>query len=377
MVDTFMINCYVQQYRGIELSGKEGRKVQGTKGKRSDMAAFLIALLILTVGVWPVQGSDLESLVEGARKEGKVVVYNVMTIDQSSKLSAGFEKKYPFIKVEQVRISGGAPFLSRILQEAQMRKFIVDVIHGMQVNVYLIKQKGLLAPYKLSEPVPFRVPPNAESEGYYYPLYLMTFTIGYNTNLLAKKDVPKTYDALLDRRWIGKMGMVGDNLEWFVYMLNRLGEEKGLDYMKKLAQQKLMVRGGDSLNAILLAAGEISMLLNTYSQTIETQKSLKAPTDWVTINPTLTKSQVASVAAHAPHPNAARLYLEYLLSQAGQKIIGSLYRIPSRSDVGSISPRMETEAIFEAQDLSWVVNPEAFSRYTRLFQGIFGAQAYR
>ncbi len=170
------------------------------------------------------------------------------------------------------------------------------------------------------------------------------------------------------------MGMVGDNLEWFVYMLNKRGEEKGLAYMRKLAQQKVIVRGGDSLNALLLAAGEMSLLLNTYTQTIERQKVLKAPTDWVTINPTLTKSQVASVAAHAPHPNAARLYLEYLLSPEAQKIIGSLYRIPARSGISSASPRMETEAAFEAQDLSWVVNPEAFSKYVKLFQSIFGAR---
>ena len=101
--------------------------------------------------------------------------------------------------------------------------------------------------------------------------------------------------------------------------------------MKKLADQDLKLYADLTLLTNLLASGESPLVLNDYLHTVEEVK--KAPMDWVAWDPVFTKFQPIGMGSRAPHPNAAKLLVDFMLSLEGQKIIASFARVPARRDI--------------------------------------------
>ncbi len=108
-----------------------------------------------------------------------------------------------------------------------------------------------------------------------------------------------------------------------------MGEEKGLAYMKRLGAQEFRLYAGLTILTNLLAAGEFPLVLNTYLHNAEDAKRKGAPVDWVAQDPVFTKFQPIGIGAKAPHPNAAKLFVDFILSEDGQRIIASFGRVPT------------------------------------------------
>ncbi|MFC1815442.1 ABC transporter substrate-binding protein [Thermodesulfobacteriota bacterium] len=297
----------------------------------------------------------------------KIVWYTTIGVDDAKKLSNRFEEIYPFIKVETSRL-GADKLLNRVLAEARAGRHSYDVNDNGVSEFEILISKGFIAKY-LSPQMKFYPEDHRHPEGYWTGIYSNQIVVAYNTGLVSPREVPKTYKELLDPKWKGKMGMDTRSYYWFSIMMKIMGgEEKGLQYMKKLSEQNISFRRGRNLITILVSAGEMSIGIGLYNHAVEQLKEKGAPIEWFAIEPVIVKTHPTGISSHPPHPNAARLFLDFLLSREGQKVISSVYRIPTRTDVDAIAPglKIEDKKTFPL-DLSVAKD---FERHVKLFRKV-------
>jgi iron(III) transport system substrate-binding protein len=305
-------------------------------------------------------------LVEGAKKEGKMIWYSTTSLVDSQALLKGYEKKYPFIETGLVR-GNGPRIMSRITTEARAKRYLWDVTVNGGMRQAVFTKKGFFAKYH-SPQRKFYPEFLKDAEGYWTDMYANRIVIAYNTNLVSSQEAPKIWADLLDPKWKGKMGLPPNREAWFANMLKVWGEEKGLEYMKKLAEQDLQWRAGATLNAQLVAAGELHIGLLLYNNRIESLKAKGAPIEWVALVPIYVELHPLAVSAHAPHPNAARLFIDYVLSKEGQEIIASVYRIPSRIGVDAKVSALKCEGLKQFPFDPGLV--DEYERYQKLFRKV-------
>ena len=161
----------------------------------------------------------------------------------------------------------------------------------------------------------------------------------------------------------------GKPLWWFGTTLKAMGEEK--DWRTAKVGPADWLRTGRNLLAQLVAAGEFKGALSGYSQTFEVMKPAGAPVDWVYLNPVFANIHPTGIAAKAPHPNAARLFIDFVLSKRGQEVIRGMNRIPDRIDTPPDQARL-MENIKPAFAPAEVL--DNFERYVKLFHEIFGGR---
>lgn len=292
-----------------------------------------LALFGLTLAVTSRASGQPLQVVEGAKREGRLVYYTGMELEQATVIAQEFVKKYPFIKPEIFR-SSGEKVLTKYLTEARAKTYRADAFQTSVIQVSQLKGEGLLQRYVSSED---KVYPEGfkDRERYWYAFYLLPYVISYNTNLIPAGDAPKSYEDLLNPKRKGKIGLETEEYQWFFHLLKIMGKEKGLDFMRKLAQQDLQMRKGHSLMQQLVIAGEIPIAVVLYANQVEYEKrSRGAPIGWVRFKgPTITAFNAISIPARPPHPNAAKLFLDFSISKEGQEILKRFNRIPARPDV--------------------------------------------
>ena len=296
------------------------------------VSLFLVALSARAADEDPARAS----LIEGAKKEGRLMVYGASSLTEAVPIIKRFEQKYPFIKVDYQQALGETN-ANRIMTEAKAGRYQADLYTGKLRAVLVLKGQGLLAKYKSPEGKFFREG-FLDPEGYRAAIYLSIFVIGYNTNLVKPQDVPKKYEDLLNSKWKGQIGLNQYEYDWFTGVLEAMDRAKGIAYMEKLSQQQPVLRDNASLSAQLLAAGEFP-LGSMYVHSAARMKIKGAPVDWAKFDfPAPTNLTSMSLLAKAPHPNAARLFYDHFLSQEVQAMLATMGRIPSRSGVRSDLP---------------------------------------
>ena len=302
----------------------------------------IVGLLIFSILAIPSvswsQGKPDPKLIEGAKKEGQVVYYTTMTLDQSKQTVDRFEKKYPFIKVTLFR-TGGGPLLNKIFTESRGGRHDWDVVVGRGEMVLPMMQRKLLASYPSPESKMIDEQ-LVDKEGFWTAYYVNSYVLGWNTKLVKREDVPKTYDALLNPKWKGGQISLDTEAYGMVEGLKRAwGQEKAIAYLKKLAALDPVLKRGNTERVQLVVAGEYPLII-AYNQTIQRLTSRGAPIDWLPLEPAVTQVNPAMIGSKAPHPNAARLFYDYILSKEGQEELRSYQRIPVRKDVEPDPPRL-------------------------------------
>lgn len=303
------------------------------------------------------QLKDRAKLIEEATKEGKVVFYTGSSANDANALKAAFERKYPFIKFEYFR-AGKDKLLGKYLTEARNQTFLPDVYQSSVFPMTTLQQRGLLAKYQ--SPEREGVPEALRGkDGYWTAVVLNAMTIAYNTRLVKADEIPKNYEDLLLPKWKGKLGLDLNKTEWYVAMLQMMGDEKGRKYMEALSRQNVQARDGNTITGQLLAAGEFSLVVSQYPTSIEEMKKVGAPVDWVPLQPHFVYAQGIGVTAKNSHPAAGRLFVDFCLSEEGQKVFRGLSRITARKDVLPIPPKL-----IQGHRLL-VVNPASAEDYNR------------
>jgi iron(III) transport system substrate-binding protein len=146
-------------------------------------------------------------------------------------------------------------------------------------------------------------------------------------------ETPKKYEDLLAPRWKGRLGVNLQDPEWYVSLQRRWGKEKARNFLKALAAQQPGVRDGHNIAAQLLAAGEFHAVTNTYAHIAARIKGQGGPVQYVFDEPVITYVHPITLMKGAPHPNAAKLLIGFILSLEGQRMLRDQGRIPSHRDI--------------------------------------------
>ena len=276
-------------------------------------------------------------LAEGAKKEGVVSIYTSMPLDDMAALTTAFEAKYG-VKAKVWR-SGSEKILQRGLLEAKANRFEVDVFETNSPETEVLSREKVLiagnSPY-LNELIPQAIPSHKE----WIATRLNIFTCAYNTKLVKKEELPKTYQDLLDPKWKGKLSVEADDSDWLAETVMKMGEEKGLALFREIARKNAVsVRKGHTLLSNLVASGEVPLALTVYNYKIEQMKNSGAPVDWFALDPTIARPNANGVARNAPHPHAALLFQDFELTE-GQVILGKRDFIPTSTKVPSTLNKM-------------------------------------
>jgi iron(III) transport system substrate-binding protein len=275
------------------------------------------------------EGSDREKrLIEGAKKEGELMFYSSIPVEDIAALTAAFDKKYG-VKVKVWRADSEG-FLQRIVNEAKARRFEVDVMAGSSSALEPLYRERLLQAVK-SPHLDDLIPESIAKHREWASVYLNTFVQAFNTNLVKKEGLPTTYQDLLKPQWRGKLAIEAEDYDWFAQVVLGLGEAQGLKLFRDIvATNGLSVRKGHTLLANLVAAGEVPLALTVYGFSAEQIKQKGAPLDWFIIPPLIARPTAAAVARNAPHPHAAVLFYDFLIGDAQPLLASRNFVSPSR-----------------------------------------------
>jgi iron(III) transport system substrate-binding protein len=268
---------------------------------------------------------------ESARAESEVVLYSSLNNEQIVTLVDAFKKKYPTIKPSFYRATSER-VLQRVITETRAGRFAVDVFTSAGFQVQLMKEAGFTQRF---------VPPEASAyddgfkdpDGHWINVHSLLNTMGYNTQLVRPNEAPKKYDELLAPKWKGRIGVNLQDPEWYVNLQRRMGKEKARGFLKALAAQQPGLRDGHNITAQLLAAGEFHVVTNTYAHSVARIKGQGGPVQYVFDEPVITYVHPVALAKSAPHPNAGKLLMSFILSADGQRMLRDQGRIPGHREI--------------------------------------------
>ena len=294
-------------------------------------------------------------LAQGAKKEGEVVVYTSLISEDLRVLSAAFEKKYG-VKVKGWR-AGSEKVLQRAITEARAGRHDADVIETNGPELESLYREKILQPLKsphLKDLMPQAIRPHGQWVG----TRINMFVQSYNTNLVKKEELPKTYADLANPRWKGRLGIEAEDEDWFATVVKEQGEEAGLRTFREIAKTNgFSVRKGHTLLAGLVASGEIPFALTTYSHGAEKMKQKGAPVQWFAIEPAIGRANGVAVVRRPAHPHAAALFVDFVLSPEGQAILERGGYVPANLKLGSRAQKLPLKFVDPAtvldEDAKW------------------------
>jgi iron(III) transport system substrate-binding protein len=277
--------------------------------------------------IYSYRGVDREQkLVAKAREEGTLTLYTSMATTESAPLAQAFEKKYG-VKVQLWRALS-ENVLQRALTEARGQRRSMDVVETNAPEVEALAREQVVAQ--------FESPYLADLPSWAVPLHRRWFSdrvnlwvTGYNTAKVKREELPHTIEGFADPVWKGRLSLEATDNDWMYGVINYMGEERGREFFRKLSALRPEMRKGHILVAQLVAAGELSICLTIYSGNAESIKSKGGPIDWLPIEPLVGRPQALALARNAPHPHAALLFADFILSPEGMTLLNNLGRVPS------------------------------------------------
>jgi ABC-type Fe3+ transport system substrate-binding protein len=302
------------------------------------------------------EGADREQLLmQGAKKEGEVAVYTSLISDELAALSAAFEKKYA-IKVKGWR-AGSEKVLQRALTEARANRHDADVIETNGPELESLYREKLLQPLRsphLKDLMPQAIRPH----GHWVGTRINMFVQAYNTKLVRKEELPKTYADLAHPRWKGRLGIEAEDEDWFAMVVKEQGEEAGLRTFRDIGKTNgFSVRKGHTLLVGLVASGEVPFALTTYSHGAEKMKQKGAPVEWFAIAPAIGRANGIAIPRKPAHPHAAALFVDFVLSPEGQAILEKGGYVPANLRVENPAQKLPLRFVDPAvvldEDAKW------------------------
>lgn len=310
-----------------------------------------------------------DRLIEGAKKEGSVVLYSFTAIDQLRPLLEEFQKKYPFIKTDQYRANATGVFnkFTTEVRAGQTRADVIDISAG---ETYTLWQMGLIDPYQ--SPNRQGIPKDfMDEKGVWTAHYHFVIALGFNTQYIKPPEAPKSYEDLLDPKWKGRFSLDPADQDLFGALLLLWGKDKAIDYFRKMTMLDPRMVSGHTQQANLIASGEIQMAPWLYGYRPLQLKDQGAPIEVFLLEPVLTNPAYLLLTKNSPHPHSAALFIDWALSaEGGMRFFAEKFgRTPTRTNLKERFPQLRVEKYL-------VVKPEVvgpnFKEFTRLYYEIFG-----
>ena len=338
------------------------------------MKILLLALLGTTLFWQPVLARPrpvLEmQLVEGAMREKKLVFYTTLDLPQTIVVIHNFVQKYPFLGLE-IHPLQTETLVKRVQDEARAGTPRSDVLIGGSGVLQPLFEENLVASYHspqrrgLTEDL-------IDSKGYWSGYYINPYVLGYSTILVREEEIPKSYDGLVDPRWKGKRIAIDRAAHGLLRGLAAAwGEGKAVAYLKRFADQQ-PVMADASISAVdSMHTGNVSMVIARAPVIQGYKNKLGSPIAWTSLQPVVAQIDAVMLSAQSPHPHAARLFVDFILSKEGQDALADIQQMPVRRDV---EPRSKPVL----RGYKWFVErPDKhvnFQETVRQFQEIFGIQ---
>jgi iron(III) transport system substrate-binding protein len=306
------------------------------------LVRILPVFIVAVLAIHKIALSADQAILEQAKKEGQLVFYSGIFESEARAVISRFEQRYPFIKTTLYR-AGGVSLVSRIQNEHRAGSHLWDVFNSAGLEGFVLLEQGYFAKYVSPEArhfgEGFRDP-----DGFWTTMYASPYIATYNTRMVPAKDVPKDYFDLLEPRWTDKLALDPDDIEWYANLKKIWGEERARKFFSGLAKQKIVIRRGRALQTDLLAAGEIAVLVNNYHHIAVRVKMRGGPVDWLALDPVITAVGPLAINRLAPHPNAAKVFVDFCLSKEGQQILVQQGRTSGRLDV-NLNPLGEFKGV--------------------------------
>ncbi len=354
------------------------------KSRRRPSACLLrFAAAVIALGAANAHAHDIllshapdreQQILDGARREGQVVLYSAMIVNQALRpLADAFMKKYPFVKMTYWR-GDTEDIIEKLSAEERAGHLVADVAEGTGVGDMAVGA-GLTQPYftPLAEQIPERYRDPADRWTYTRISY---FSIGYNTKLVPAAEMPKSYDDLTDPRWRGKLAWRAGTASGAPLFITTIrlarGETAANDYLRKLARQKVINFGSGSARTLVdrVIAGEFPVALNIFAHHPLISKAKGAPVDSQLLDPVPSTAGTLVIPKGARHPYAAMLLADFMLSQQGQQIFADAEYFPVRSDV-TPKPALAPVIPQRAGVPELFITPDQLNQYTPSSQKIF------
>lgn len=288
-----------------------------------------------------------QKLVAGAKKEKKLVWYTTVIPSQIAQpLADAFHSKYPYIKVQLYRGNSGE-VTQKMIQEYRAHSYRVDLVDGTS-TASMLRDTGFLQPFRSPQldryPAQFK-----DKNGYWGTELLYYMVLAYNKRLVSPKDVPHTYQDLLNPKLRGKMAWStssGSGAPTFVgNVLMTMGQTKGMAYLRKLAKQQIHNVNSSGRSVLdQIVAGQFPIAIEVFNDQVEFSKSSGAPVDWQPLQPVCGQLSRISLAKRAPDPNSAMLFLDFVFSKQGQQVIRKRGGIPADPGVNALKPSLKPSA---------------------------------
>lgn len=279
-----------------------------------------------------------QMLLEGARKEGALTFYSSMIADQAIRpIVEGFQAKYPFVKVQYVR-DDPPQMLQKLMAESRANRMVADVFEttGLEVPV---RNAGINRPFWSPE-IEAYPKDHLSKDNYWAPTRFSYLGPCYNTNLVKPDEVPQSFDDLLNPKWKGKIAWSSTVIGAMLFITaarNAMGEEKALDYLQKLSAQDIVPIASSNRTVVdRVIAGEYALCLDSFLHHPIISARKGAPVAPKPMQPVLTVVSSVMLPKAPPHPYAAMLFIDYLLSVEGQEKLRNADYFPAHPKVSAL-----------------------------------------
>jgi iron(III) transport system substrate-binding protein len=325
------------------------------------------------------KGADREArILAGAKREGRVAFYSGMIENQALRpIADAFKKKYPFMAVDYWRGDSRA-LVQKALTERRAGRVSGDILESTGGAEALIRA-GATQPFYSASSAGF--PKNyVDPNGMWVASRLDYFGVAYNTRQVSAADVPKTYEDLLNPKWKGAIAWRADSevgADLFIAGVMRdMGKAKGEAYLKRLSGQNIVNYAG-SARALVdrVGEGEYKIALEIYAHHPLISKAKGAALETQMLDPVPSALSTVQLASEAPHPNAAILFIDFLLSKEGQEVLRAAQYLSPNPQVDTdpslrkIIPRLNglKETVF-TPELMFQTRDEANALFNKYFR---------
>jgi iron(III) transport system substrate-binding protein len=367
------------EFQGHRLGRRnKGRAAMQRKLSRRDLLKTSAAGIGSAIFARPLSAALPEAeaptpaLIDAARKEGKLAFYSALELNISEKLARSFEARYPGIAV-RVERSGAERIFQRIGQEQDSRINGVDLVCSTDPAHFIFwKRKDWVAPYVTEQMARYFPRDQINADGTSATVCTWFSVIGYNTDLVKREDAPKSYADLLDPKWKGKIAKGHPGYSGAILTATyQISRDLGWSYFEKLAQQNVMQLQSAAEPPRKIAVGERAVQADGNDYSLVLYKDSGRPVEVVYASEGTPQIIVETgIFRSSQHPNAARLFQQFLFSVEGQQIfIDFAHRSfhaqvkdrPGRPPLSAIKTMKSDPAAVEAQ------SEEIKARYSKIF----------
>lgn len=329
--------------------------------------AGALAALLACASTVPARGAVPAAVAAAAKSEGTVVWYSALEAPSLALVVGKFNAGHPGITVQGLQI-GSTRIPARVMTEQSAGKPIADVVSGDLFSVSQLGDVGALAPLATGDQAAF-LKGSFDPKGLWAALFSETTVIAWNPEKLKVDGLkpPATLADLAKPEWRGKLGVDGAAFNW--YQAVTATQKDAADVLKRIADNRPLITNGHTTTVAQLANGEFDATPTVYGYMVLERRLAGAPVDFANVKPTLINLEPIAIVKNAPHPNAARVLVDWLLSREGQELIATTGHTSRRADVPG-DPHL-----FNAKDPSWIGPAPERNEYNAMvsaYKALFG-----